>query len=336
MTSKKGKRGFQPTIPRPTIGGKRVGAGAKLKVEDDDGNKVGARNLEPKQRREYNAEVMRQSRARAKMPSPVPLSLEEKEEEQKEARNMRLASRARLATRTGEDERVIDSEEDSEEDDDGGGGGDVPGPGGDQKQPNNEEEEDDVMGEEGEVQEQAFEDVVTLDELPETEQQSTGETDVLLKEIVDLLLTYRKEPSEEKDQLMKEIMTRIYQRTMDGGNSTPFAVYYHPDVELHRDPNFSWPECPERTQAIMKALESEGLLATAVQLSEKRLLKREEAGIHSKKVWEDNCKLESMTDAKLEKTNNKYHDAGLTIYGCRDSFAAARIAAGMFYHYTND
>ena len=43
MTSKKGKRGFQPTIPRPTIGGKRVGAGAKLKVEDDDGNKVGAR-----------------------------------------------------------------------------------------------------------------------------------------------------------------------------------------------------------------------------------------------------------------------------------------------------
>ena len=86
MTSKKGKRGFQPTNPRPTIGGKRVGAGAKLKVEDDDGNKVGARNLEPKQRREFNAEVMRQSRARAKMPSPVPLSLEEKEEEQKEAR----------------------------------------------------------------------------------------------------------------------------------------------------------------------------------------------------------------------------------------------------------
>ena len=334
MTSKKGKRGFQPTILRPTIGGKRVGAGAKLKVEDDDGNKVGARNLEPKQRREYNAEVMRQSRARAKMPSPVPLSLEEKEEEQKEARNMRLASRARLATRTGEDERVIDSEEDSEEDDDGGG--DVPGPGGDQKQPNNEEEEDDVMGEEGEVQEQAFEDVVTLDELPETEQQSTGETDVLLKEIVDLLLTYRKKPSEEKDQLMKEIMTRIYQRTMDGGNSIPFAVYYHPAVELHRDPNFSWPECPERTQAIMKALESEGLLATAVQLSEKRLLKREEAGIHSKKVWEDNCRLESMTDNKLKKTNNKHHDAGLTIYGCRDSFAAARIAAGMFYHYTND
>ena len=274
--------------------------------------------------------MMKLSTERAK--EPLPPKKTKAEEDMK--RNARLASRQRILT---DDEDLEGVGEAAEEDtDDEGTEIHLEEPGGDQKQPNNEEEDDDVVGEEGEVQEQAFEDVVTLDELPETEQQSTGETDVLLKEIVDLLLTYRKEPSEEKDQLMKEIMTRIYQRTMDGGNSIPFAVYYHPDVELHRDPNFSWPECPERTQAIMKALESEGLLATAVQLSEKRLLKREEAGIHSKKVWEDNCKLESMTDAKLEKTNNKYHDAGLTIYGCRDSFAAARIAAGMFYHYTND
>ena len=80
----------------------------------------------------------------------------------------------------------------------------------------------------------------------------------------------------------------------------------------------------------MKLLEDEGILARddVEFISERRLLKKEEATIHSPSLWEENVKLESMTDDQLIKWNDDNYEADLALFACRESFEAARIAAG--------
>ena len=56
--------------------------------------------------------------------------------------------------------------------------------------------------------------------------------------------------------------------------------------------------------------------------------KKEEATIHSPKLWKDNAKLKSMTNAQLSNWNDRNHEKKLTLYACKQSFEAARIAAG--------
>ena len=129
---------------------------------------------------------------------------------------------------------------------------------------------------------------------------------------------------------MKAITKKIYNKTRFGGEKYDFAVYTHPGVELHRDPNHGQWECAERITSIMKLLEDGGILARddVEIISERRLLKKEEATIHSPTLWEENVKLESMSDDQLEKWNEENDAAKVTLFACRESFEAARIAAG--------
>ena len=341
------KRGWNPNRKeeKPKWGG-HTGTGRPKKIKNDEGEEVGRHGLNPEERRVHEAQRQQDWRAQASEGPARKKTKEEEEEEQRDGRGLRLAGRVwagfvRLANRRtkasskaaapveAEEETRDETEAESETEDEGD---------------EDEEEEDtaeeaeeaaeEVVGGEGDPdsdEDQPLEEEnVTLEEnMPGAEQQSLGEMESLINEVANLLSTYKKRASEGKNKQMRQLLTKIYDRTRHGGQQYEFGVYYHPDMELHRDPDPTkeWDECPERTQAIMKMLEEEGLLENAVMLTERRLLKKEEAKCHTETLWMFNEKLESMTNKQLCKWTEKNWET-MTLFANTMTIEAAKIAAG--------
>ena len=197
--------------PKPdNHGGARPNSGPEKTIEIKDGEVVGFRNLPKDQKNEKSAEYMRKYRAEpAEAPAP-----KKTKDENAAAYKVRLAERTRKKEEAADDESDEGEEEDNEE-----------------EETLDKDQADDI--EEAEDRDEEDTNGVTLEE--QVEQHGPGEKEGLLAKTAELICTYKKKASPQKNKIMERSLRSFYDKTRNGGKSYPLAFFYHPDVELHID-----------------------------------------------------------------------------------------------------
>ncbi|TTP91410.1 Histone deacetylase 6 [Bagarius yarrelli] len=86
----------------------------------------------------------------------------------------------------------------------------------------------------------------------------------------------------------------------------------------------SHPECPERVTAVVRMMETEGLLSRCLQVEVRAALEEELSQVHSKDYIELMKSTQQMTEEELKCVSDRYD----SVYLHPDSFSCACLAAG--------